>query len=383
MDKKSINVLFITPWYPSDENKSAGVFIQEHALAINQISDVNLLLYHTHVLRGSGILSVSRSLQEEKNGLRVRTLRIEGRLWKFVYFFPFVLEYFVKKDLRENAAFSEPVDVIHSNVIHPLGVIGSRLKKKLGAKVHIISEHWSRAHLYSKNFWFGRAARLAYSEANAVLPVSRFLSDSITKVVGPGLRINIVPNIVSPVFKFEPCEKNASIKFVCVSNWQSPKRPDLIFESLEMVSQQIKTPIELVVVGKGPLLVPYKSRKFQYKVSFHEYLNKEDLCNLFNRSSFMLLASDTETFSVITAEALNCGLPVLASNRGALPELVDTDSGILVENDLQSWVDGVLRITSHTWNRAEISSKHQPRFTQKKITEEFKTVYNLAFSVGH
>lgn len=380
MNQKKKNVLFLTAWFPTAENKSAGAFILEHARSLSQVQGVNMLIYHTHVLRGSGLLRVSCSTHQNNDGIRIRTLRVEGLLWKFVYYFPNLLRYFVKKDLIQTKPFEDGVDVLHANVIHPSGVIAFQLKNLLNAKKFFISEHWSKAHKYVKHPLFGKQARSAYSNADAVFPVSAFLASSIASAVGHPLPFKIIPNVVSDCFQFQTSKDSTVLRFVCVSNWQHPKRPDLIFDSLSSVVQQLNAPVELVVVGRGPLIDTYKNKSFDHPVTFLDYLSKKELSDLFNSSSFLLVASDTETFSVITAEALCSGLPVLASNKGALPELIFDDCGLLVENDLSSWARGIVEIASKKWERLDISKRYQNRFTIEKITSEFNEVYNSTLS---
>ena len=49
------------------------------------------------------------------------------------------------------------------------------------------------------------------------------------------------------------------------------------------------------------------------------------------RADFLVLPSLGETFSVVVVEAMACGLPVVATRVGGVPELVDEQTGLLVE----------------------------------------------------
>ncbi len=63
---------------------------------------------------------------------------------------------------------------------------------------------------------------------------------------------------------------------------------------------------------------------------FTGYLSDPDLAELLNASDALVFPSLWEGFGLPAVEAMACGIPVLASRRGSLPEVVD-DAGLLFE----------------------------------------------------
>ncbi|HML85127.1 MAG TPA: glycosyltransferase, partial [Bacteroidales bacterium] len=61
--------------------------------------------------------------------------------------------------------------------------------------------------------------------------------------------------------------------------------------------------------------------------------DKHHVASLLSQSDLLLLFSRYETMSVVAAEALACGVPVVATKMGALPEIVLPEFGILVDNE--------------------------------------------------
>ena len=119
-----------------------------------------------------------------------------------------------------------------------------------------------------------------------------------------------------------------------------PKRLDLIFEAVCSYSAESSGNIELTIVGKGPQADILKDHKTpdNLKVRWTGYLERTAIAALMQETHIFLHASDIETFSIVTAEALSTGTPVLASNTGALPELINEQNGLLVENNHESWL---------------------------------------------
>jgi glycosyltransferase involved in cell wall biosynthesis len=65
----------------------------------------------------------------------------------------------------------------------------------------------------------------------------------------------------------------------------------------------------------------------------------EAACEMQN-ASYFLHASNYETFSLVCAEALSCGTPVVASAVGGVPEYLNDKNGILVsDNTVESWTN--------------------------------------------
>ena len=55
-----------------------------------------------------------------------------------------------------------------------------------------------------------------------------------------------------------------------------------------------------------------------------------ELCELYNSAHVFANFSTEETFGLVTAEAMACGLPIIAFNRTACGEIVDKDCGYVV-----------------------------------------------------
>jgi glycosyltransferase involved in cell wall biosynthesis len=66
------------------------------------------------------------------------------------------------------------------------------------------------------------------------------------------------------------------------------------------------------------------------RVSFTGYVADQTLTSLYSAARMLVLPSLDEGFGLPAAEAMACGTPVAASNRGALPEVVG-DAGLLFD----------------------------------------------------
>ena len=80
-----------------------------------------------------------------------------------------------------------------------------------------------------------------------------------------------------------------------------------------------------------------------------------------------------EPFGLVMIEAMACGTPVIAFNRGSLPEIVeDGVTGFIVE-DMVSAVAAVQKL--HTLDRAQVRRRFEERFTARRMAKDYLAVY--------
>jgi glycosyltransferase involved in cell wall biosynthesis len=370
-----MKVLFISSWYPSDANPLQGVFVKKHAAAIAsagvEVIVLALVISHSSKLSEKKITEFT-----DENGVKTILITFNSRFYKLFYVNLFWQYHLLKKAYSEKIVPGFKAEIIHSNVLFPAGILAYWLSKELRLP-HIITEHWSQVSKFMSKSLFASQGRKAYNEAKAVTVVSDFLKDSIREFFNAPEKIKIIPNVIdTKTFSYkEKIKKENEISFICVASWRSPKRPDLIFESLQRFSSGSKKQIVLNVVGEGSLLDDLKKREWNFKINYSGNLDSEALAEAYKRSDFFLHASDTETFSIVTAEALSMGTPALVSKAGALPDLVNEKNGILCENDIEAWIKGLEKLTSSAYDPKEISQSVQ-KFGAGKIGEEFKKLYS-------
>jgi glycosyltransferase involved in cell wall biosynthesis len=80
-----------------------------------------------------------------------------------------------------------------------------------------------------------------------------------------------------------------------------------------------------------------------------------------------------EPFGLVMIEAMACGTPVIACNRGSVPEVIeDGISGFIVEDDTGA-VAAVERLS--TLPRARVRQEFEARFTARRMAEDYLAVY--------
>ena len=81
-----------------------------------------------------------------------------------------------------------------------------------------------------------------------------------------------------------------------------------------------------------------------------------------------------EPFGLVMIEAMACGTPVIAFNRGSVPEVIENGvSGFVVEDEISSDIAAVDRL-GHL-SRAKIRAHFEQRFTARRMAQDYLGVY--------
>ena len=81
-----------------------------------------------------------------------------------------------------------------------------------------------------------------------------------------------------------------------------------------------------------------------------------------------------EPFGLVMIEAMSCGTPVIAFNRGSVPEVVEDGlTGFIVEDEAEAIgaVGGL-----HRLDRATVRARFEQRFTARRMAEDYLATYD-------
>lgn len=167
------------------------------------------------------------------------------------------------------------------------------------------------------------------------------------------------------------------------------KRVDILIRSLSRVIKKGK--ITLVIVGRGNYLVNFmnlaKQLALDKNIIFTGYLKDGDLIDLYKSSDLFIMPSIAELQSIATLEAMASGLPVVAANAVALPELVkDGLNGYLFEPGNSKMLAEKIEKILFTKGLAKKMGKESVKISQKHdinlVVLQFEAVYQKAIAIN-
>ena len=130
---------------------------------------------------------------------------------------------------------------------------------------------------------------------------------------------------------------------------------------------RVRADARLVVAGDGPLLGALERRAralgLEASVIFTGHVPAAEKVDYYRLAEMLVFPSTLEGFGLAVAEAMSCGLPVLVSDRGSLPELVVPAAGGLVADptDRDAFVRGILTLLGDAAIRRRFGTANRER----------------------
>lgn len=182
--------------------------------------------------------------------------------------------------------------------------------------------------------------KFSIEESDGVTAVSRFLKEKTLTNYNIEKDIEVIYNFID-IEKYKPKESELFRKhlapcgekvLVHTSNFRLVKRVADTIRVLDKVKKEV--PTKLVLVGDGPDRSDCerltRELDLQKDVIF---LGKQDgLTEILNAADIFLMPSQSESFGLSALEAMACGVPVVSSSVGGLPELnIHNETGYIAE----------------------------------------------------
>ena len=148
-----------------------------------------------------------------------------------------------------------------------------------------------------------------------------------------------------------------------VGRLDKEKRIEMILNALPQIIRSVNAHVVLAGIGKlrRQLETLVQKLDVQDRITFTGFVPDNDLPSLYRIADLFVIAGIAELQSIVTMEAMASGLPVVAVNAMALPELVDDgENGYLFsDGDIQMLAGQAVKILT--------DSKLRERMTQKSL----------------
>ncbi len=226
-------------------------------------------------------------------------------------------------------------------------------------------------------------------DSDALTAVSGYLRQEAALRLRIDAPVDVVPNFVDPeVFRPRPdpglrrlFAGDGEHLIIHVSNLRPVKRVPEVVRIFALVAR--KVPARLLVVGEGPEL--RSAREEAEALGLGErvrFLGRQgEVAPLLAISDLFLFPSLSESFGVAAAEAMACGLPVIASDVGGLREVVvDGVTGYLLPPEdgegMAARAVALLRDEDQRRRMGEAAARHvRARFTPERVVPLYEDVY--------
>ena len=272
----------------------------------------------------------------------------------------------------QNAAQKHGLDILHAHYAFPHATSAWLAKQMLNRddfKV-VTTLHGTDITLVGQDPSYQSITQFSIQRSDALTAVSEYLRRvTVEHFDIPAERIAVIPNFVD-LQEYrrdrEPCHRSKLSEpgekiIMHISNFRPVKRVEDVVRVFAGISQRVRS--RLVLIGDGPDRGKAQQLAEELRVSDRVlFLGKqESVAELLACADLFVLPSATESFGLVALEAMACGVPVIATDVGGIPEVIPVGQAgwLSAPGDVDKMVEDAVRVLSDEtlWRSASAAAR--------------------------
>jgi L-malate glycosyltransferase len=357
---------------------------------------------------GSGVVAteLGKLLAERGHEIHFITSSIPFRLGKF---YPNI--FFHEVEVNQYSVFQYPpydlalaskmaevakrekLDLLHVHYAVPHAVCAVLAKQMLNDDIKIVTTlHGTDITVLGSDPSLSEMIKFGIEKSDAVTAVSHQLKEDTDQLLKIQREIIPVHNFVDERVYYRR-DNNFELKktygiqddekvIVHISNFRPVKRIQDVIKAFSLIRKEMSS--KLLLIGNGPELTVACELVRELKIEDDVlFLGKqENVGELFSICDLKLLLSEKESFGLVLLEAMACGVPVIGTRIGGIPEvIVDGETGFMVEvGDVTAVAEKAVSLLKdekrHNHFRENSVQHVRENFLSEKIVSVYEKIYN-------
>jgi len=363
-----LNVLTITPFFPSDQNEVAGCFVAE---PIEQFENLGI---------ESSVVAVSSIYHRRKHSIPsapadwVRYLQFPpgtlglSRAGKFLFrrLLPRV----------EKLHSAKPIDIIHAHSALPCGYAAALLSKKLNipfvVTVHGLDVFNTCSLAGMPAAWRRQASMDVYRAARRVICISEKVQQILQAEMHAEVYSDVVYNGVNTTI-FSPLPADAEAlpaEILVVGQLLPSKGHELVLRAVESLKSMFPQ-IRCTIIGEGPNSAQFRALASELRIEEHvRFVGRKsriEVAAAMRNCTIFALPSRNEGLGCVYLEAMSCGKPIIGCRgQGIDGVIVHGKNGWLIPADaLEDLVKGLSTLLASSDLRGRIGRAARQTILEK------------------
>lgn len=292
------------------------------------------------------------------------------------------------------------LDILHVHYAIPHAASAVMAKDILGSDAPklVTTLHGTDVTMLAHDEDYRPVIRWSIDRSDAVTTPSQWLLDDVCSSLKLSQTLSVIPNFVD-VEQYTPEGRDRDViqglfvgngykplaphhpVLVHVSNFRPVKQVHQVIEMFHRVNQSRES--RLVLVGDGPQRSQVEAQVRRLGLEHHvRFVGKvRDVVRIVRAADLFVLPSASESFGLAALEAQACGVPVIASAVGGLPEvIVHQETGILTQlNDVQAMAEAAVALLDDPARldamRRASRERAVERFQRDAVVEQYEQLY--------
>jgi len=244
------------------------------------------------------------------------------------------------------------------------------------------------------DYWYEYLGKIGFFGKLVEWMISRISNNSIavSELTKKGLEtlgvndsnIHLVANGIDleRIAQIKPSAYNCDIIFI--GRFIKEKNLDILIEAVNLIRQK-KPDVLCYIIGDGPekkqIMLQVSDSILEKNIRFFGFKEYNELISMLKSSKVLVLPSTREGFGIVVLEAFATGVPVVTVNgpRNAAIELVDDDTGFIVNPDARELSESIYKLITDDILRTKMSLsafRKAQEYDWDKITEQLMVIYD-------
>ncbi len=294
------------------------------------------------------------------------------------------------------------LDLIHSHYAIP-HAMAAYMTREITGTPYVVTLHGSDVHTLGQDPAYRPVVKHTVERANSVTAVSEFLKRAAQEDLGierdihvipnfidvdsfrriPGVRLTVESGCVALRDEEEALEISPDEKILLhASNFRGVKRVVQLVEVMrEVINQHPHT--RLVIAGDGPtrIEVERKIEELDLCKNIHLLGVKSNMQEIMCSADAFVLNSTLEGMPLVLLEAMSCGLPVITTPAGGIPELVrkGKDGAVTEGFEKEEMIRTIIEVVEDEKLRRQYATSARKRVEESFSVEKIVPMYEKAF----
>ena len=349
-----------TLWHSTMSTKGLSLPMQHYNIAMAtdffypQAGGVEFHVFHLSqklIDLGHSVIIITHDYGD-RNGIRMLTNGLR------VYYVPFLKVYrnttfptvFLAFPVLRNIFIREQIDIVHGHgSLSSLGAEAILHGKTMGLKT-VFTDHSLFGFADIGSILGNKLLKFTLSDISHVICVSHTCKENtVLRASIDPLDVSVIPNAVLSE-EFAPDKSRVSdksrITIVVISRLFPNKGADLLVAVIPQICSR-RSNVDFLIAGDGPKFLDLEQMREKYflqeRVSLIGAVKHEEVRDVMVKGEIYLHPSLTEAFGTVIVEAASCGLYVVTTKVGGIPEVLPQHMTSFAEPEEDSLVDALLQ----------------------------------------
>ncbi|KAI5962150.1 SPT14 [Candida pseudojiufengensis] len=317
---------------------------------------------------GHSVIIITHNYNE-RNGIRYLTNGLK------IYYVPFWVLYrsssfptvFSAFSILRNIFIREQIDIIHGHgSLSTLGHEAILHGRTMGLKT-VFTDHSLFGFADFGSIWGNKVLKFAISDVGHVICVSHTCKENtVLRASLEPWKVSVIPNaVISKDFQpdYNKVKKNDEITIVVITRLFPNKGADLLNAIIPKICLA-NSKVKFIIAGDGPKFLDLEQMREKYflqeRVQLIGAIKHEEVRDVMVKGDIYLHPSLTEAFGTVIVEAASCGLYVVTTKVGGIPEVLPSNMTSFAEPEENSLIETtLLAINKLTTGEIDTTQYHE------------------------